>query len=733
MNSATWATTYRQAGLSVLPANMVHKCPDVGAWKAYQSRLPADAELATWFREERSLCLVTGAVSGNLEFLDFDGQGELFERWKAVIAEIAPALLPRLLIERSPSGGWHVAYRCVEPVCGSMKLAQRAVECDDSQPVVIAGKTYVPRLVDARHLVIVTLIETKGEGGLCLCHPSPGYVLEQGDFADLPVLTADERNVLLDAAWSLNEYLPEPEPISSVSAFALGDRPGDDFNNRGDVRSILQRHGWSCVRTGANEYWRRPGKRHGWSATLKQNVFYNFSSNAAPFAPERAYAPFAVYALLEHGGDFSLAATALGREGYGQQAPGIGRLRLDLPGREEEPISTVRSMRQLVQEFPTLRPSIIDGLLRQGETMNVIAAAKTGKSWLASDLAIAVATGRPWLDRYVTRRGKVLIVDNELHPETSANRIPKVAAARNIESADYQDRVFVENLRGKLRDIHGMARYFELRQSDGYDLIILDAFYRFLPRDTDENDNGAMANIYNLIDWCADRVGCSFVLIHHASKGNQSAKSVTDVGAGAGSQSRATDTHLVFRPHAEQDVVALDAAVRSFPPIEPFCLRWEFPVWCPDEGLDPADLRRERPRRNKPNSAASPHDGPRWNAQEFAEAFVGNNPKSRLEITVAANDAGLSDYHANKLLRKAEVRSYVHRWKLPHNQIGFANRPQPQDAVHAKREQVEQMMRREPKLSNRAIAERCGVSHTYVNGLRRELNETESAVEIASA
>ena len=47
-----------------------------------------------------------------------------------------------------------------------------------------------------------------------------------------------------------------------------------------------------------------------------------------------------------------------------------------------------------------------------------------------------------------------------------------------------------------------------------------------------------MANIYNQIDWCADQLGCSFVLIHHASKGNQSVKSVTDVGSGAGSQSR---------------------------------------------------------------------------------------------------------------------------------------------------------------------------------------------------
>ncbi len=86
-------------------------------------------------------------------------------------------------------------------------------------------------------------------------------------------------------------------------------------------------------------------------------------------------------------------------------------------------------------------------------------------------------------------------------------------------------------------------------------------------------------SIYNLIDRYALQLGCCFVLIHHSSKGNQSGKAVTDVRTGAGSQSRATDTHLIPRPHEEPGAVVVDAAVRSWPPIEPRCLRWEFPVF----------------------------------------------------------------------------------------------------------------------------------------------------------
>ena len=49
---------------------------------------------------------------------------------------------------------------------------------------------------------------------------------------------------------------------------------------------------------------------------------------------------------------------------------------------------------------------------------------------------------------------------------------------------------------------------------------MLDAFYRALPADTDENDNGAMAGVYNMIDRYAEMLGSAFVLIHHISKGN---------------------------------------------------------------------------------------------------------------------------------------------------------------------------------------------------------------------
>ncbi len=347
----------------------------------------------------------------------------------------------------------------------------------------------------------------------------------------------------------------------------------------------------------------------------------------------------------------------------------------------ERPTLPARSVRDLVFDFPHLREPVIHGLLRQGETMNVIASSKTGKSWLVTDLALAVATGRPWLDAFPTERGNVLIIDNELHHETSAHRIPKVMEARGIRLDEVGQSVFVANVRGRLKDIIGLGTPFAEMQPGQYRLIILDAFYRFMPKDMDENDNGTMATVYNYLDSYTARLGCSFVLVHHSTKGNQSGKAITDVGAGAGSQSRATDTHLVLRPHEQLDVVVLDAAVRSWPPILPRCLRWTFPVWTLDDALDPADLRPERPRwKPKPEMVETKAVEPAWDAERFAAAFVSDTPALIMRIIQMATDAGLSEGRAKKLLKQTEAQGLIHRWRFGANHpVQFATQPQPRD------------------------------------------------------
>lgn len=300
------ALNYLAAGLAVLPADKTLKRP-VMSWKNYQEHCPITTEVESWFScQHNAICLICGKVSGNLEVIDFDHHGELYPAWEA---QIPTELKSKLVIEQTQSSGFHVAYRCAVVVDGNTKLAQ-----------------------GIRNDKTVTLIETRGEGGLILCTPSDGYTLTQGNYVDLPILTANEREFLLNAARQLNEIKAEEKTVSSVvlptdftmyepSCSNFEKRPGDDFNKRANFGAMLIYYGWKLLRTLAdgNQYWQRPGKtgdQH--SATLKDSIFYVFSSNAAPFEQNKGYTAFTAYALLRHNGDFSKAAADLLAQGYGQ-------------------------------------------------------------------------------------------------------------------------------------------------------------------------------------------------------------------------------------------------------------------------------------------------------------------------------------------------------------------------------------------------------------------------------
>lgn len=148
----------------------------------------------------------------------------------------------------------------------------------------------------------------KNPTSLCYLSHDPDLWIAEGPVDAFQPLPVEESAAPLD---------PQPSEVTGQL------RPGDDYNAHADLPALLLQHGWAMERTApdGNEHWRRPGKAAGTSATLKDRVFYVFSSNAAPFEPGRAYSPFAVLALLEFGGDFAATARALRQHGFGDQAP----------------------------------------------------------------------------------------------------------------------------------------------------------------------------------------------------------------------------------------------------------------------------------------------------------------------------------------------------------------------------------------------------------------------------
>jgi putative DNA primase/helicase len=351
MTTASCFDTARRlvaAGLSVLPIRADgSKAPALASWKAYQERLPTEEELRQWFRRPSGIAIVGGAVSGNLEQLDFDEAG-LYQEYEALADDNGFGdLVRRLPLVETPSGGYHLRYRCEVPVKGNQKLAWLLLDIpadaefdETGKKVRFGGEEYPVVETDGTKKAITIRIETRGEGGYALAPPSPAachpskrpYTLLRGDLAAIPILTAEEVTTLQRLARVFN-LMPGETVVDRTQAKerseADGLRPGDDYNQRGDVLDLLLRHGWKEKGArGPMLLLQRPGKEgRGHSATWNHNgsrLFSVFSSNAYPFEipaaeDEGHFSPFAVYAILEHHGDYEAAAKSLYAQGYGER------------------------------------------------------------------------------------------------------------------------------------------------------------------------------------------------------------------------------------------------------------------------------------------------------------------------------------------------------------------------------------------------------------------------------
>jgi putative DNA primase/helicase len=314
-------------GYCVVPKLTGQKRPS-GDWKAYQAQRPTDAQMSLWFDHGKAegFCVITGAMSGNVEMLELEGRAVTdgtLQRFEQAIrdAGLAPCFerVTAGLAENSPSGGIHWLYR----VAGTD----------------VAGNTKLAAAPDRQ-----VLIETRGEGGLTICapstgHPSGGSWHYRDGCTGLPAtITADEYQLLHEAAKALDlspvkapqvqatqEGVPTPRSKDKKQQAPEGEiSPWDDYNQRGpDWGELLS--GWELVSglEGEGECrWRRPGDTTAeHSATTDHegsNYLYAWSTSTM-FEAERPYTKAGVYAVMHHGDNFAKATKALRNLGYGTE------------------------------------------------------------------------------------------------------------------------------------------------------------------------------------------------------------------------------------------------------------------------------------------------------------------------------------------------------------------------------------------------------------------------------
>ncbi len=304
------AIAYSQAGLSIIPVTQNKR--SIGKWKLYQHKQMDIDQLILAFDNPlaKGIAVICGKVSGNLEVIDVDSKndlhGQMFHHLLSSINMHAEMLLSRLVIAQTKNLGFRLFYKC-QNIGGNTILASRSTT-DDEKKLNPGQKAKV-------------LIETRSNGGYVIVPPTSGYHFIQRDFFSIPDINTEERQLLLNLSIQYNTFT---QPISTPS-FRKTDNDGiyspfDDYNMRGDIIGLLERHGWKVIyKTAEQTFFRRPGQTdHDTSGDYNHVLgYFGVFSASTEFIPYKGYRPAAVYAMLECGGDFTTAAKKLLQEGYG--------------------------------------------------------------------------------------------------------------------------------------------------------------------------------------------------------------------------------------------------------------------------------------------------------------------------------------------------------------------------------------------------------------------------------
>lgn len=284
-------------GLSIIPVSN-QKIP-FQPWQEFQSKLAPIDGWYNHFMNKGTVGVICGKISGNIEIIDIDIKNDPEIRIIEDYLGLFPiALKNRLLVQITPNKGWHIVYRCPE------------VEIEPNQKL-------------ALHTDQSVIIETRGEGGY-FCTNTTDYHFIQGKFDleylkfEIPIITAAEREFLLDAARSLNRYFAPAKLSKNGNPFVYSEPAINDFNNKYLGFDLFLEHGWTVTHEDNDKvYLLRPGSKatHSGYYFKDTNLFYCFSSSTG-FKPQQPYNNFQILKVLDGNDDYRKTINLLPKFGF---------------------------------------------------------------------------------------------------------------------------------------------------------------------------------------------------------------------------------------------------------------------------------------------------------------------------------------------------------------------------------------------------------------------------------
>lgn len=299
---------YDKRGWCLTPCRVKGKEPYRVGWQNERLDLEQITDIIA-DNPAQNIGMLLGRASDNLVCIDLDNP---------VAVELADQFLPltTLIAGRGKNPMTHWFYR----VPGGIKAMKFKLPADPSDKT---KKLTVVEILSDGNQVIVGPSVHPDDDVYDVLDDEPATV----DAAELQEAAQSLFHAVLDRLGLIAEETPKTNSNNTAqrTGASNGLAPGKDFDERGDVRELLRSHGWTLIgNSGNDERWRRPGKEHGISATLKDGrLFYCFTSSAAGLEGGKGYGPFGLFAALECSGNFHQAHEKLKTLGFGNSVNSV--------------------------------------------------------------------------------------------------------------------------------------------------------------------------------------------------------------------------------------------------------------------------------------------------------------------------------------------------------------------------------------------------------------------------
>lgn len=532
------ALALHKAGIRPLPIIEGTKRPQI-EWQGDAAVMPTEEQVRHQFRNGVWLGAQTGAVSGNLECIDFDDP-DCFEPWCEIVKAYGLAeVLEKCYVQSTPRLGFHVVYRAELAVPGNLKLAFKYGENGEKK-----GR-----------------IETRGDGGQFLVYPSKGYKTLHGEWSKMPVIGASARGRFIEAARTF-DLCPKRPYVTQGTGVA---KPGKDFDSRVSWDDVIVPAGWrETHRKGDERFWCRPGKAEGISATTGYagtDLLYVFSTNAAPFEAGATYSKFAAYAFLHHGGNFVEAARELGRNGYGDQTERPAQRTYVPPAPvQDAPDRAVQRWLRAAE----VKEQKIDWLWNLyvpiGEVTMIVGNPGDGKSTLAQAIVTAVTLGTELFGDRVAQGSAVFLSAEQSVATVTVPRFRRMGA--DLSKIILPDEVNDQDEPVPfVLDKSGMAELRAVCLAERPKVVVIDTVTAYIEASRDFNSANQTREWMRGLAEIARTTPCAVVLLGHLNK-NSSAHPLMRILGSIDFVGASRSVLLVGKDPDEQDTRGL-AQIKS--------------------------------------------------------------------------------------------------------------------------------------------------------------------------